>query len=135
AQGDELPGEAAPAPMRRNPMTEKTEGRPQVSLGQVLHINCPAWSRRQDFRAFLNQQTQWHARQNPAEAFWGLATWHRPGDEPGETSDVFLVYDGGSGDSEAMPQDVWAEVCRLAQENGFEYALVWISNCSGTEGA
>jgi hypothetical protein len=58
-----------------------------------------------------------------------VATWHRPGDEPTDFSDVFVTYDQGeSGDADAMPADIWEEICHLAEEKGMTYGVVWITN-------
>jgi hypothetical protein len=85
-----------------------------------LRINCPEFCEREDFRRWLNEK-----------ALAGLATWHPAGDEPGGCSDVFLVYDHGEcGDvaDGSMPGDVWEEVCRLCDEAGLEYGVVWLAN-------
>ncbi len=66
----------------------------------------------------------------------GVATWHAAHAKPGETSDVFVTYDGGKGSDApsggmGMPAPAWAELCRLVcQATGVKsgYYLLWLTN-------
>jgi hypothetical protein len=83
---------------------------------------------------------------DPAFAAWlnqwaglGLATWHCRSDEPnepGELSDVFVVYDHGLGDSHpdgegGMPRPDWDFIESKVKEHRLDYCLVRLINCEG----
>ena len=96
--------------------------RVQVDRGCLLKLNCPDWFARPDFRGFLDQFCR------STDGSRKLATWHTPG-APDEYSDVFSVYDQGEGsDTDAMPEDVWREIRAVAEQHGFRYGIVWLTN-------
>jgi hypothetical protein len=80
-----------------------------------LRINCPAWYQRPGVVAWL--------RAMPGPATWGLH-----GTEPGECSDLFMTFDHGDGSDSDMPEDLWAEGCRLCDEAGLGYGVIWLAN-------
>lgn len=90
----------------------------QVELHQLMRINCPEFYEDPDFLDWINGKTGCE-----------LLTWHVAGDEAGDYSDVFLNYDHGDGAySEDVPEHIWEEICRLAEEAGFEYGMIWLTN-------
>lgn len=71
-----------------------------VAMSVGLVVNAPEAFERDDFRAWLDEPSR------------RTATWHRPGEEPHEYSDVFVLVDGGyEGDASDMPRDVWEAIC------------------------
>jgi len=71
------------------------------TLGIV--VNASEWFERADFLAWLNDPDR------------RTATWHRPGEEPHDYSDVFVLIDSGhEGDSSDMPGDIWRACCDAA---------------------
>jgi hypothetical protein len=100
---------------------------PKVERIDCLRLNCPRWFRRPDFQAFLSHAGQFGEG-------WGLATWHEPGAEPGECSDIFMTFDHGVGsDYHAVPEDVWEEICQAAKAHGVEYGVIWVTNLETEE--
>lgn len=91
--------------------------------GKVLRLNAPQWYAREDFMQWLD---------GPASA-----TWHLKGSPACEGSDAFFTHDHREGSDTpcenprlGLPEDVWDEVCRLAEDafgTGAE-CLVWVSN-------
>jgi hypothetical protein len=89
-----------------------------VALLGCVRINVPQWYEREDWNNFIN-------RVNGSRP----ATWHEPGSNPTEFSDVFVVYDGGEGsDADDIPGDIWAEIGSIVKEYGLPYAVVRITN-------
>jgi hypothetical protein len=85
-----------------------------------LKINCPDVFADPEFRDWLD---------DPAN---GVATWHPPGTEPGECSDVFVTFDHGEGsDAFHMPGHCWLALCREAEARGFSYGVLWLTNLDG----
>lgn len=67
----------------------------------------------------------------------GLATWHIDG-EPGEMSDIFVIYDGGEGDESSynplgMPEKFWLQLCKLCEDAGIQYAVLRLLNFGNEE--
>lgn len=92
----------------------------KVERMPCLVVTAPEWFTRPDFLAFLNGEGE-RQRQPPA-------TWHRPGWQVEDWSDVFVTYDRGDGsDRDDIPDDIWAEICGLADEQDVRYALVCIT--------
>ena len=74
-----------------------------VERGVILNIYCPELFQEPEFIAWLQE------RSNDNE----VATWHIPGQEPNEYSDVFCTYDDGEGSNSDMPGwDAIVTVCR-----------------------
>jgi hypothetical protein len=70
-----------------------------------LIINTPAFFQRPDFIAWLTSPDR------------STATWHKPGEEPHDYSDVFVLVDGNyEGDSSDMPEDLWRQICGAAYD-------------------
>lgn len=88
----------------------------------MLRLNVPHWYKQPDFVAWLNKYT------NPSPGNRRHATWHLGG-EPGEYSDVFVIYDDGEGsDFEVMPEWAWEEIERICKWKGISHAVVWLLN-------
>ena len=81
---------------------------------EAVTLNLPELFEDEKFRAYLN---------DPATK---IATWHDRGTEPGEYSDIFVTYDNGEGSNSDMPG--WTLVCDLMRENGYDAALVHLTN-------
>lgn len=69
----------------------------------------------------------------------GLATWHTGG-EPGEMSDIFVIYDHGEGDESpwsagetGMPEKFWERIHELCKGRGITYGLLRLVNYEGGE--
>jgi hypothetical protein len=96
-------------------------------VAQVLRIDAPEWYRRADFLDFLNGR-------RPIQGGKPPATWHTPGAEPDEYSDVFITIDchdmgcEGSDGPPDLPEDIWEEICVAARTQHITYGLVWIAN-------
>lgn len=90
----------------------------------AIDIHCPELFRDPDFAAWVDRR-----------AGKGLATWHVAGEEAGDFSDVFLVYDHGEcGDAtgradEAMPESCWEKLDAFLKARGVEYAFGRLINC------
>jgi hypothetical protein len=64
----------------------------------------------------------------------GLATWHTGG-EPGEMSDLFLIYDHGEGDeADNMPEKFWDKIDKLCRDQHIGYGLIRLVNVKWTGG-
>lgn len=97
------------------------DNRPAVSAQRSPHLEivASAWFGRDDFVAFLEGRGPYQGGIKPA-------TWHQNGDAP-DMSDVFITFDHGEGsDYLDVPEDIWAEVQRLAREHGFTDGIVRI---------
>lgn len=87
----------------------------------ALQINAAEWYERADFLAVLNGGQ--------------MATWHTPGEPPGDYSDMFMTFDSGEGSNSSMgtaaigglPEDIWAEITRLCNAHGLTYGIVRIT--------
>jgi hypothetical protein len=93
------------------PTVEKIEG---------LKINAPEFFRDVRFLAWLNNTIPGQTRPT---------TWHEPGSEAGEYSDVFINFDHGcSADDQHLPGDIFEQLCRIADEHGMTYGVFWVTN-------
>lgn len=111
-----------------------------------LKLNVPGLFADPAFAAWLNAGAAKEVRRFPGHVkAENLATWHRPGAEPGEFSDVFVTYDNGEGSDgggnatgypagEGMPAPCWDKLCALvervlpADRLGRRYAVLWLTN-------
>ena len=82
-----------------------------------LEVNLPSLFKVPEFVTYLNNDDP---RVQPA-----LATWHQGG-EPGETSDVFIVFDHGHGVNSDMPG--WDIITAICDAAGMEFGIVRITN-------
>lgn len=88
----------------------------------LVRINAPEWYEDPEWLAWLNDPR--------------TATWHIPGEEPGECSDVMFTYGGpadGSdyGGENCIPDHIWDQIVELVEEHTgsrHSYCLVWVSN-------
>ena len=89
----------------------------------VVRINAPDWYRDEGWLRWLNSN---HS-----------ATWHKPGADAGEFSDVFFTFDSKDGsdypDSEDRPgiaDHIWEAISKIVEEKYGENAavLIWVSN-------
>jgi hypothetical protein len=89
-----------------------------VNIGKVLELSCPHWFKRDDFVQVLNSGR--------------AATWHTQGELPTDFSDLFVLFDQGDGSNYGtdepccLPDDIWEEICRVADVHRFEHGVVWI---------
>lgn len=79
------------------------------------------WYERKDFMDFI--------RGRRPNQFGRPASWHDPTEDDYEDfSDVFVTFDHEDGsDREAIPPDIWEEICQICRNAGMEYGLVWIT--------
>lgn len=81
----------------------------------AVRINCAHWYERKDFQEWLNSGD--------------LATWHKRNSKPNDYSDVFIIFDHGSGDAETLPMDIYDELRIIChRELPADYGLVWLVN-------
>lgn len=92
-----------------------------VTRISALSINMPEWFARPDFQAWLNCPTG------------RRATWHTPGEVPGECSDTFITFDDREGsDFDALfPADLHAQLCRICVSHGLSYGVLRLTNEAG----
>lgn len=77
-----------------------------------LEISAPEWFKRDDFCEWVKNRS--------------TASWYN-GHCIGECSDVFTIFDHGSGpDDEEIPTSIWQEICQFADEHDMVYGLIWI---------
>jgi len=88
---------------------------------EVIRIDAHDWFAREDFQKWLNRTD----RQGPA-------TWHAAGEQVGDFSDVFTVYDQGEGpdygEGDFIPEDIWQFITETCEKRNTIYAVIWIAN-------
>lgn len=81
----------------------------------LVRINAEAWAEDPEWVEFVNRPS--------------TATWHQPGEELNEYSDVFFIYaDGGATGSDypdGVPEHIWTEIKKILGD--MSQALVWVS--------
>lgn len=100
-----------------------------LCLDICVEISAPEWFKDPSFIKMLNyngEEPEKHCRRK-------AATWHVPGDQPSEYSDVFMVYDGGEGsEREFLSDELWAEIEAVAEKalagTGKTFCVLWIKN-------
>lgn len=55
-------------------------------------------------------------------------TWHQPGSEVDEWSDVIVTYDSGDGSNSDMPEHIWDWICEIVKERQVQECLIWLRN-------
>jgi hypothetical protein len=91
----------------------------------LVMIQAPEWFKDNGFKKWLNEGRP--------------ATWHKPGEEPGEHSDVFTAFcDGGCSDypgddkRPGIPEHIWEQILDVIEETGLDLdtndCIVWIEN-------
>ena len=90
----------------------------QVERLDALSINVPEFFARADFQAWLNAPS---ARR---------ASWHTPGEEPGDTSDTFITFDhrDGSDFDDLFPSDLHELLCEVCKAHGVTYGVLRLTN-------
>jgi hypothetical protein len=105
---DALPREATTGPAGNIGANSKTQADKSVAMN-ITHrsigivVNAPGIFARPDFIAWL---------EDPRNTTF---SWHRPGKEPGEHSDIMVLVDSNyEGSDSDMPEDIWHTICDLA---------------------
>lgn len=90
----------------------------QVTPLSALSLNVPEFFARADFQAWLNAPLS------------RRASWHTPGEVPGEYSDTFITYDHreGSDFDDLFPADLHALLCQVCEAHGLSYGLLRLTN-------
>ena len=89
-----------------------------------LEVNLPSLFKMPAFISYLNDGMSHYDK--PL-----MATWHTGG-KPGETSDVFIVFDHGGGANANMPG--WDIIVALCDAAGMEFGVVRITNFDESPG-
>ncbi|REK34747.1 MAG: DUF4928 domain-containing protein [Planctomycetota bacterium] len=94
----------------------------------LVRINAPEIYADELFAEWLNAVTA-----NGREDIPGFrtASWHWPGHEPGEESDIFMLVDGPDGSDSDMPEHCWQmilEAVSRAIPNTYPECIVWLTN-------
>lgn len=87
-----------------------------IDRGSLLKISAREWFDDPEFRRWLN------SKEKPA------ATWHKPGDEPGDFSDVFIYWDQGacSDYPDGLPKPIYSLLDDITEEYNFDAGVIWI---------
>lgn len=103
---------------------EIPEGVKSDELMPLIRVDAEPWYARDDFMAWLNDENQ-----------TGPATWHQKGGPASDYSDVFVTFCQGDGSdapvsvmSPAIPEDIWEQLCAIAEKHGHDECLFWIRN-------
>lgn len=84
----------------------------------ALSLNVPEFFARADFQAWLNAPSG------------RRASWHTPGEVPGECSDTFITFDHreGSDFDDLFPSDLHELLCEVCEAHGISYGLLRLTN-------
>ena len=94
----------------------------------LVRINAPEIYADQQFAEWLNSVTANGRKELPG---FRTASWHWPGHEPGEESDIFMLVDGPDGSDSDMPKHCWEmilEAVSRAIRNTYPECIVWLTN-------
>lgn len=94
----------------------------------LVRINAPEIYADDQFAEWLNTVTANGRKELPG---FRTASWHWPGHEPGEESDIFMLVDGPDGSDSDMPEHCWQiilEAVSRAIPNTYPECIVWLTN-------
>lgn len=98
------------------------------NLIPLVRINAPEIFADEQFREWLNEVTANGRKGYPGDR---IASWHWPGHEPDEYSDIFMVVDGPDGSDSDMPEHCWemiVEAVARAIPNSYPECIVWLTS-------
>lgn len=114
--------------IRSMPQREETPMQVVPNFIPLVRINAPEIFVDEQFREWLNEVTANGRKGYPGDR---TASWHWPGHEPSEYSDVFMVVDGPDGSDSDMPADCWdmiVEAVSRAIPDTYPECIVWLTN-------
>lgn len=94
----------------------------------LVRINAPEIYADGQFAEWLNTVSANGRKELPG---CRTASWHWPGHEPGEESDIFMLVDGPDGSDSDMPEHCWQmilEAVSRAIPNTYPECIVWLTN-------
>ena len=98
----------------------------------LIRINAPELFAEPMFREWLNRVASPDCAKYRG---FPMATWHVPGELPGEVSDVFMIVDGPDGSESDMPALCWGQIQHNLRETIKDESpecVVWLTNLSET---
>jgi len=99
----------------------------------LVRINAPGIYADRDFQDWLNRVTLEGRPNAPGHR---TATWHWPGHEVGEESDVFMVVEYPDGSDQDMPSHCWERIIAAVSavfDRTYWECVVWLTNIPDSE--